>query len=60
MRIVIATEAFNKKKKLLANKLNIEHKKKLVWCYVWNIAVYGSETWTQRKLERKYLVSFKM
>ena len=26
--------------------------KTLVKCYVWSIALYGSETWTLRKLER--------
>ena len=39
MRISIAKEAFNRKM--------------LVRCYVWSIALYGSETWTLRKLERK-------
>ena len=34
--------------------------KELVRCYVWSIALYGSETWTVRKLERKYLESFEM
>jgi hypothetical protein len=32
----------------------------LVRCYVWSIALYGSETWTLRKFEQKYLESFKM
>ena len=45
---------------LLTSKLNIELKKKLVKCYVWSIALYGSETWTLRKLERKYLENFEM
>ena len=53
MRIVIAKEVFNR-------KLNIELKKKLVRCYVWSVALYGSETWTLTKLERKYLESFEM
>ena len=60
MRIVIAKEAFNRKMSLLTSKLNIELKKKLVMCCVWSIALYGSETWTLRKLERKYLESFDM
>ena len=30
----------------------IELRKKLVRCYVWSFALYGSETWTLRKLER--------
>ena len=45
---------------LLTSKLNIELKKKLVRRYVWSIALYGSETWTLRKLEWKYLESFEM
>ena len=53
MRIAIAKEAFNRKMSLLTRK-------KLVRCYVWSIALYGSETWTLRKLERKYLESFEM
>ena len=40
--------------------LNIELKKKLAGCYVWSIALYGSETWPLSKLERKYYESFEM
>ena len=60
MRIVIAKEAFNRKISLLTSKLNIELKKKLIRYYVWSTALYGSDTWTLRKLECKYLESFKM
>ena len=60
MRIAIAKEAFNRKMSLLTSKLNIELKKKLVRCNVWSIALYGSETWTLRKLERKNLESFEI
>jgi hypothetical protein len=28
--------------------------------YIWNIALYGMETWTLRKLYQKYLESFKI
>jgi len=38
----------------MTSKLNIELKKKFVRCYVWSIALYGSETWTLKNLERKY------
>ena len=44
----------------MTRKLNIELRKKLVRCYIWNIALYGSDTWTLRKLERMYLESFEM
>ena len=46
--------AFNRKISFLTSKLNLELKKKLVRCYVWSIALYDSETWTLRKLERRY------
>ena len=60
MRISIAKEAFNRKMSLLTSNLNIELRKKLVRCYIWSIALYGSETWTLRKLEQKYLERFEM
>ena len=50
MRIAIANEAFNRKMSLLTSKLNIELKTKVIRCYVWSIALYGSETWTLKKI----------
>jgi hypothetical protein len=29
-------------------------------CYVWNIALYGAETWTLRAVDQKHLESFEM
>jgi hypothetical protein len=58
--ITMAKEAFNRKLSLLTSNLNIELWKKLIICYVWSIALYGSEIWTLRKLGRKYLESFEM
>ena len=60
MVIVIAKGAFNRKISLLTNKLNIELRKKLLRCYVGSIALYDSDIWTLRKLERKYLESFEV
>ena len=60
MRIVIAKEVFNRKISLFTSKLNTELREELVRGYVWSIALYGSETWTLRKLEQKYLESFEM
>jgi hypothetical protein len=55
-RIAMAKAAFNEKKKtLFTSKLDLELRKKLVKCYIWSIALYGAETWTLRKLDRKYL-----
>ena len=59
MRIASAKEAFNRKISLLTSKLNIELNKKLVRFYIWSIDLYGSETWTLRKLE-KYFEIFEM
>ena len=55
MRISMAKEAFNRKISLLTSKLNTELR-----CYVWSIALYGSETWTLRQFEQRYLKSFEM
>lgn len=59
-RIAMAKKAFMKKRTLLTSSLNLELRKNLVKCYIWSIALYGSETWTLRKLEKKYLESFEM
>ena len=59
MRTAIAKEVFNRKTSLLTSKI-ILLKKNLVRCYVWSIALYGSDTLTLRKLERKYLGGFEM
>jgi hypothetical protein len=40
--------------------LDLNLRKKLVKCYTWTIALYGAETWTFRKVDRKYLEGFEM
>ena len=50
MRIAIAKEAFNRKISFLTSKLKIGLRKKLVKSYLWSIDLYGSDTWTLRKL----------
>ena len=59
-RIVIAKSAFNRKKALFSSKLDLSLRKKLVKCYIWNVALYGSGTWTLRKVDQIYLESFEM
>ena len=53
-------EACNIKISPLTSKLHFDVRMILVRCYFWNIGMYGSETWTLGKLERKYLEIFKM
>lgn len=55
LRIAVAKEAFNKKKKLLCEPINKNLRKRLVKCYIWSVALYGAETWTMRKIDKKML-----
>jgi len=43
-RIAMAKAAFNKKRDLFTGTLDFELRKKLMKCYIWNIALYGAET----------------
>jgi len=58
--IARARVAFTYKKSLFKSKFNLNFMKKLVKCYVWNIALYGAaETWTL-KVDQKNLESFEL
>jgi len=54
--------AFNIKKTLFTSKLELNLRKKLVRvkCYIWNMALYGAETWTLRAADQEYLENFEM
>jgi hypothetical protein len=56
----MAKAAFSKKKVLFTRKLVLNLRKKLVKCYNWSIALYGAESWTLQKLNKKWLESFEM
>ena len=43
-RIAMAKTSFNKKT-LFTSKLTLNLRKKLVKCYIWNIAIYGAGMW---------------
>jgi hypothetical protein len=45
-RIAMAKAAFNKKRALLTNTLDLKLRKKLVKCYMWSVALHVAETWT--------------
>ena len=59
-RIAMAKAAFNKKKNLFTSKLDLNLRKRLVRCYVWSIALYGTENWTLRATDQKHLKSLEM
>ena len=42
------------------SKLDLNLRNKLVKCYIYSIAMYDIKTWTIRKVDQKYLKSFKM
>jgi hypothetical protein len=50
----------NKKRALFTSKINLELRKKLVKCYIWSMALYGSATWTLRAVGHKHVESFEM
>jgi hypothetical protein len=56
----MAKAAFNKKRTLFTNTLDLELRKKIVKCYVWSIALYGAETWTLQAVDQKHPESFEM
>jgi hypothetical protein len=58
--IAMAKAAFNKKRTLFTSTLDLELRRKLVKCYVWNIALYGAETWTLLAVDQKHLECFEM
>jgi hypothetical protein len=41
-------------------KVDLNLREELVKSYIWSIAFYGAETWKLRKVDQKYLGSFKM
>jgi len=44
----------NKKQLLCSNNISLEMKKKLTKSCIWNVALYGSETWTPGKNGEDY------
>jgi hypothetical protein len=58
-RIAMLKAAFNKKRTLFTSTLDLELGKKLVKYYIWNITLYGAETWTLRTVGQKHLESLK-
>jgi hypothetical protein len=41
----MAKAAINKKKNIFTSKFDLHLRKKLVKCYIWSIALYGTEKW---------------
>jgi len=56
----MAKAAFNKKRALFTSTFDLELRKKLVKCYIWNTALYSAENCTLRAVDQKHLESFEM
>jgi len=52
--------AFNKKKALFTSKLDLNLGKKIAKLHIGSIGVCGTETWTLRKKDLKYLKIFEI
>ena len=59
-RIDVAEAAFNKKRALFTNTMDLELRKKLMKCYIWSIPLYGAESWTLRAVDQKHLEIFEI
>jgi hypothetical protein len=57
--ISVLKAAFSKNY-LFTSKLYFNLRKELVKCHIWNIAFYGAETWTLRKVDQKDMGGFEM
>ena len=58
-RITVPKTAFNMEKTLFTSKLDFNLRNKPVTRCIGNITLYGAETWTLRKVDKKYLGSYK-
>jgi len=56
----MAKAALKKQRDLFTLALDLKLRKKLVKCYIWNIALYGAENWTIRAVDQKQLERFEM
>lgn len=59
-RIAMAKEAFRKHYKILTGPLELRLRKRLLKCLIWNVVLYGAETWTLRKRDEERLQAFEM
>ena len=59
-RVAMAKATFEKHNSLLTGCLSLQLKKRLVRCFVWSVLMYGSETWTLKKADRKRIDALEM
>ena len=52
-RIEMAKKVFMEKKKLFTGSMNLELKKRIMKCLVWNVALYAAKMWTLTQTDRQ-------
>jgi hypothetical protein len=57
-RIDMTKAPFNTRKTLVTNKLDLNLRKKIIKCYIWNVALYDEETWDTSDGRSKIPVKF--
>jgi len=59
-RIAMAKVVFNGRRELMTKSFSKELKKKIIKTLVWSKALYGVETWTMKKEEKRRIEAFEM
>ena len=59
-RIALAKVAFNSRRELLTKKFSIRLKKEMIKTLRWSVLLYGSESWTLKKVDIRRLESVEM
>lgn len=59
-RIAMAKAAFERHNTLFTGCIRLQLRKRMIKCFVWSVLLYGSETWTMRKADRKRIDAFEM
>jgi len=49
----MAKKVFMEKKKLFTGSMNLELKKRIMKCLVWNVALYAAKMWTLTQTDRQ-------
>ena len=52
-RVAMAKDIFERHRSLFTASFDPQLKKRLIKCFVWSVFLYGSETWTLKKADRK-------
>jgi len=55
----MAKKVFTEKKKIFTGKMNLELRKGIMKCLVWNVVLHAAETWTLTQTDRQKIRTLK-